>query len=90
MTQRLRTAIDGPSAAGKGTPAEETAAHFGLPHLVYRPTLPGGAKAEKTGWSPVEVAALLPSDLADPEPSTDVAGASCLESRGAAGGAGRC
>ncbi len=76
MTQRPVIAIDGPSAAGKGTLARRLAAHFGLPHLdtglLYRAV---GLKAEKTGRSPVEVAAgLQPSDLADPELRTDVAG----------------
>ena len=76
MTQRPVIAIDGPSAAGKGTLARRLAAHFGLPHLdtglLYRAV---GLKAEKTGRSPAEVAAgLQPSDLADPELRTDVAG----------------
>lgn len=69
-------AIDGPSAAGKGTLARRLAAHFGLPHLdtglLYRAV---GLKAEKTGRPPEEVAAGLdPADLADPELRTDVAG----------------
>ncbi len=33
MTGRLIIAIDGPSAAGKGTLARRLAAHFGLPYL---------------------------------------------------------
>lgn len=69
-------AIDGPSAAGKGTLARRLAAHFGLPHLdtglLYRAV---GLKAERTGQPPEEVAAgLEPADLADPELRTDVAG----------------
>lgn len=69
-------AIDGPSAAGKGTLARRLAAHFGLPHLdtglLYRAV---GLRAEKTGRPPEEVAAGLdPADLADPDLRTDVAG----------------
>lgn len=69
-------AIDGPSAAGKGTLARRLAAHFGLPHLdtglLYRAV---GLKAEQTGQPPEEVAAgLEPADLANPELRTDVAG----------------
>jgi len=69
-------AIDGPSAAGKGTLARRLAAHFGLPHLdtglLYRAV---GLKAERTGQPPEEVAAgLEPADLANPELRTDVAG----------------
>lgn len=69
-------AIDGPSAAGKGTLARRLAAHFGLPHLdtglLYRAV---GLKAEWTGQPPEEVAAgLEPADLANPELRTDVAG----------------
>lgn len=69
-------AIDGPAGAGKGTLARRLARHFGLPHLdtglLYRAV---GLKAEKTGRPPVEVAGdLAPSDLADPELRTDMAG----------------
>jgi cytidylate kinase len=69
-------AIDGPSAAGKGTLARRLAAHFGLPHLdtglLYRAV---GLKAEQTGRPPEEVAAgLEPADLGNPELRTDVAG----------------
>lgn len=76
MSQRLIIAVDGPSAAGKGTLARRLAAHFGLPHLdtglLYRAV---GFRAEKTGRPPPEVAAgLQPADLADPELRTDVAG----------------
>lgn len=69
-------AIDGPSAAGKGTLARRLAVHFGLPHLdtglLYRAV---GLKAEQTGRPPEEVAAgLEPADLGNPELRTDVAG----------------
>ena len=69
-------AIDGTAACGKGTLARRLASHFGLPHLdtglLYRAV---GLKAAKTGRPPVEIAAdLEPSDLADPELRTDVAG----------------
>ncbi|MDP3162598.1 MAG: (d)CMP kinase [Reyranella sp.] len=69
-------AIDGPSAAGKGTLARRLAAHFRLPHLdtglLYRAV---GLLAEKSGRPPGEVAASLrPSDLTDPELRTDRAG----------------
>jgi cytidylate kinase len=69
-------AIDGPSAAGKGTLAQRLAAHFGLPHLdtglLYRAV---GWAAERTGRPPAEIAAnLQPSDLANPELRTDQAG----------------
>jgi len=68
--------IDGPAGAGKGTLARRLAVHFGLPHLdtglLYRAV---GLKAERTGRAPDEVAASLdPSDLADPDLRTDVAG----------------
>ncbi|WP_296339676.1 d(CMP) kinase [Reyranella sp.] len=69
-------AIDGPSAAGKGTLARRLAAHFRLPHLdtglLYRAV---GLLAEKSGRPAGEVAAgLQSSDLADPELRTDRAG----------------
>lgn len=76
MSRTLVIAVDGPSAAGKGTLARRLAAHFGLPHLdtglLYRAV---GLRAEKTGQPPAEVAAgLQPADLVDPELRTDVAG----------------
>ena len=76
MTTGPVITIDGPAGAGKGTLARRLADHFGLPHLdtglLYRAV---GLKAEKTGRSPVEIAGSLdPSDLADPELRTDVAG----------------
>lgn len=76
MNLRLVIAIDGPSAAGKGTLARRLAAHFGLPHLdtglLYRAV---GVKSSRTGRSPAEVAALLEAaDLADPDLRTDSAG----------------
>jgi cytidylate kinase len=69
-------AIDGPSAAGKGTLAKRLAAHFGLPHLdtglLYRAV---GWMAEQTGRPPAEIAAALEaSDLANSELRTDQAG----------------
>jgi cytidylate kinase len=69
-------AIDGPSAAGKGTLAKRLAAHFDLPHLdtglLYRAV---GWMAEQTGRPPAEIAAALEaSDLANPELRTDRAG----------------
>ena len=72
----LLIAIDGPSAAGKGTLAKRLAAHFRLPHLdtglLYRAV---GWAAERTGGSPAEVAATLEAgDLDDPELRTDAAG----------------
>jgi cytidylate kinase len=72
----LVIAIDGPSAAGKGTLAERLASHFSLPHLdtglLYRAV---GYLAEKTGREPAEVAAgLQVADLADPALRGDVAG----------------
>ena len=72
----LVIAIDGPSAAGKGTLAERLASHFSLPHLdtglLYRAV---GYLAEKTGREPAEVAAgLQAADLADPVLRGDVAG----------------
>ena len=76
MTGRLIIAIDGPSAAGKGTLARRLAAHFSLPHLdtglLYRGV---GLKSLRTGRAPAEIAAgLQASDLADPELRTDSAG----------------
>jgi cytidylate kinase len=76
MTGRLVIAIDGPSAAGKGTLARRLAAHFRLPHLdtglLYRAV---GLGAEKSGRPAGEVAAdLQPSDLSDPDLRTDQAG----------------
>lgn len=76
MTKAPVIAIDGPSAAGKGTLARRLAAHFGLPHLdtglLYRAV---GLKAEQTGRPPDEVAAgLEPADLSNPDLRTDVAG----------------
>lgn len=76
MTVRLVIAIDGPSAAGKGTLARRLAAHFRLPHLdtglLYRAV---GLGAEKSGRPAGEVAtALQSSDLADPDLRTDRAG----------------
>ena len=72
----LIIAIDGPSAAGKGTLAKRLAGHFGLPHLdtglLYRAV---GWAAERTGRPPAEVAAgLQAADLDDPELRTDAAG----------------
>ena len=76
MSGRLVIAIDGPSAAGKGTLARRLAAHFGLPHLdtglLYRAV---GVKADRLGLPPEEVAAgLQPADLLAPDLRTDVAG----------------
>ena len=76
MNGPLVIAIDGPSAAGKGTLARRLAAHFGLPHLdtglLYRAV---GVGVEKTGRPAGEVAAgVQPSDLADPDLKTDQAG----------------
>lgn len=76
MSARLVIAIDGPSAAGKGTLARRLAAHFGLPHLdtglLYRAV---GVKSSRTGWPPAKVAALLEAaDLTDPGLRTDSAG----------------
>jgi cytidylate kinase len=76
MTGPLVIAIDGPSAAGKGTLARRLAAHFRLPHLdtglLYRAV---GLLAEKSGRPSGEVAtSLRPSDLTDPELRTDRAG----------------
>ena len=76
MKGPLVIAIDGPSAAGKGTLARRLSAHFRLPHLdtglLYRAV---GLLAEKSGRPAGEVAAnLQPSDLAEPELRTDRAG----------------
>jgi len=76
VSGRLVIAIDGPSAAGKGTLAKRLAAHFGLPHLdtglLYRAV---GVKADRLGLPPEEVAAgLQPADLLGPDLRTDVAG----------------
>lgn len=76
MSGRLVIAIDGPSAAGKGTLARRLAAHFCLPHLdtglLYRAV---GVKADRLGLPPEEVAAgLQPADLLAPDLRTDVAG----------------
>ncbi len=73
---RLVIAIDGPSAAGKGTLARRLAAHFGLPHLdtglLYRAV---GAKSARTGQPPAEVAQGLSSaDLCDSRLRTDAVG----------------
>ena len=75
-TAPLVIAIDGPSAAGKGTLARRLARHFGLPHLdtglLYRAV---GWSAERTGRPPAEVAAALQArDLDNPELRTDQAG----------------
>jgi cytidylate kinase len=69
-------AIDGPSAAGKGTLAQRLANHFGLPHLdtglLYRAV---GWAAERTGRPAAEIAAALTvRDLDNPELRTDQAG----------------
>ena len=76
MNGPLVIAIDGPSAAGKGTLARRLAAHFQLPHLdtglLYRAV---GLKAEKSGRPAGEIAAGLQlSDLTDPDLRTDRAG----------------
>lgn len=76
MKGPLVIAIDGPSAAGKGTLARRLAAHFRLPHLdtglLYRAV---GFLAEKSGRPAGEVAnALQSSDLDDPDLRTDQAG----------------
>jgi CMP/dCMP kinase len=72
----LIIAIDGPSAAGKGTLAQRLANHFGLPHLdtglLYRAV---GWAAERTGRPAAEIAAALTvRDLDNPELRTDRAG----------------
>jgi CMP/dCMP kinase len=72
----LLIAIDGPSAAGKGTLAKRLANHFDLPHLdtglLYRAV---GWLAERTGRPPAEVAAILQArDLVDPALRGDDAG----------------
>ena len=76
MNGPLVIAIDGPSAAGKGTLARRLAAHFQLPHLdtglLYRAV---GLMAEKSGRPAGEIAISLQlSDLADPDLRTDRAG----------------
>ncbi len=76
MSPRLVIAIDGPSAAGKGTLAKRLAAHFGLPHLdtglLYRAV---GLKAERMGQAPAQIAeSLIAEDLTDPELRTDATG----------------
>jgi cytidylate kinase len=76
VSASLVIAIDGPSAAGKGTLAQRLAAHFGLPHLdtglLYRAV---GWMAEQTGRPPAEIAAALEArDLANPDLRTDRAG----------------
>jgi cytidylate kinase len=73
---RLVIAIDGPSAAGKGTLAKRLAAHFSLPHLdtglLYRAV---GLAAHRSGRAPAEIAAGLgEADLADPALRTDETG----------------
>jgi cytidylate kinase len=75
-TTSLIIAIDGPSAAGKGTLAKRLAVHFGLPHLdtglLYRAV---GWAAERTGRPPAEIAAgLQAGDLDNPDLRTDEAG----------------
>ena len=76
MSAPFVIAIDGPSAAGKGTLALRLARHFGLRHLdtglLYRAV---GWAAEQTGRPPAEVAAALQArDLDNPELRTDQAG----------------
>ncbi len=76
MSAPFIIAIDGPSAAGKGTLAQRLASHFGLPHLdtglLYRAV---GWAAERTGRPPAEIAAALTvRDLDNPELRTDQAG----------------
>jgi cytidylate kinase len=76
VSRRLVIAIDGPSAAGKGTLAKRLAAYFHLPHLdsglLYRAV---GWAADRTGRDPVEVAAALRAfDLENPELRGDEAG----------------
>jgi cytidylate kinase len=72
----LVIAVDGPSAAGKGTLGKRLAVHFGLPHLdtglLYRAV---GWRADRTGRPPAEIAAALQAaDLDNPELRTDEAG----------------
>jgi CMP/dCMP kinase len=76
VSQPFVIAVDGPSAAGKGTLAKRLAAHFGLPHLdtglLYRAV---GWATERTGQPAAEIAAALQaSDLDNPELRTDQVG----------------
>jgi cytidylate kinase len=76
VSSRLVIAIDGPSAAGKGTLARRLAEHFGLPHLdtglLYRAV---GLLSERTSRPAADIAlALAASDLVDPELRGDEAG----------------
>lgn len=75
MSPRLVIAVDGPSAAGKGTLARRLAEHFGLAHLdtgsLYRAV---GARVLRRGGDPADPATasraaleLEPADLADPD-----------------------
>lgn len=75
MTKSLVIAVDGPSAAGKGTLARRLAAHFGLAHLdtgsLYRAV---GRRVMREGRDPsdstyaAQVALdLQPVDVDDPE-----------------------
>jgi hypothetical protein len=79
MKGPLVIAIDGPSAAGKGTLARRLAAHFRLPHLdtglLYRAV---GLLAEKSG----EPSALGPGGAGTPNRPCR---AGCLEGGGTSG-----